>query len=380
MTGERAFWLAWSQIPGVGSILIRRLHQHFGTLAAAWEASSVELSAVGGFGQQTAETVVTARSRLNPEQFLDQHQQTNPCFWTPADADYPHLLLEMPDPPMVLYYQGEVEPLENQAIVPMIAIVGTRAPSDYGRRWTRKLSTALAEAGFTVVSGLADGIDTEAHHCCLAAAGRTIAVLGTGVDVIYPWFNRKLAKRIVQQGLLLSEYPAGTQPDRVNFPRRNRIIAGLCRATLVLEAPQKSGALITARLANEYGRDVYALPGSLDNACSKGCLELLNQGAHLILGENELLDLLGTMPQIRSSPQKATASSAAQLSFLPSDPTPTLNPELQRILQTVTLEPVSFDRIVQQSELATGTVLSALSQLELMGLVSQLPGMRYQRG
>jgi DNA processing protein len=275
-----------------------------------------------------------------------------------------------PDPPPVLYYQGQVQPEENQGLVAGIAIVGTRDPSEYGRRWTRKISTALVQAGYTVVSGLAEGIDTEAHRSCLNAGGRTIAVLGTGVNITYPWSNRALARQITKQGLLLSEYPAGTQPDRVNFPRRNRIIAGLCRVTLVLEAPEKSGALITARLANDYGRDVYVLPGSLDNPRSIGCLELLNQGAHVILGEDKLLEMLGTLPQLHTN---SASASGIQLPLF------NLPPELESVFQAVTPEPVPLDLIIQQVGLSTGTVLSALAQLELMGLVTQLPGMRYQK-
>ncbi|MBF2002857.1 MAG: DNA-protecting protein DprA [Synechococcales cyanobacterium M58_A2018_015] len=383
MAEERAFWLAWSQVSGIGAVLIRRLHQHFGSLALAWEASPADLEAVEGFGPQVAALAVQGRRSIDPELLLDQHQQDNPEFWTPADAAYPRLLWEIPDPPPVLYYRGQMDQLDHldhHCMPPAVAIVGTRGPTDYGKRWTRRLSMALAQAGFTIVSGLAEGIDTEAHQSCLSVGGRTLAVMGTGVDVIYPPFNRRLAEQIAHNGLLLSEYPAGTQPDRVNFPRRNRIIAGLCQATLVIEAPQKSGALITARLANDYGREVYALPGSLDNPRARGCLELLSQGAQLILGEAALLQMLDTLPPLSAAPVPA-----AQLSLfaaappLPPEPTPPLDPELEQVLQAVASEPIAVDRIVQQAELATGTVLSALAQLELMGLVSQLPGMRYQR-
>ncbi|WP_242043353.1 DNA-processing protein DprA [Leptolyngbya sp. FACHB-671] len=372
--GERAFWLAWSRIEGVGPTLLMRLHHHFDSLAEAWEASPKQLEQVEGFGPHTATVVASRRSRFHPDEILQEHEKVNPYFWTPADADYPRLLLEIPDPPPVLYYRGNVVPEENQGKVPAIAIVGTRDPSDYGRRWTRKLSDSLAQAGFIVVSGLADGVDTEAHQSCLNAGGRTIAVLGTGVDVVYPWSNRNLAKRIPEQGLLVSEYPAGTQPDRANFPRRNRIIAGLSRAILVLEAPHRSGALITARLATDYNRDVYALPGSLDNPRSKGCLELLNTGAHVILGESHLLEMLGAMPRLQVMP-----SPPSQLSLLDEQLTD-LEPEIKQVLEAVPSEPTSFDVIAQESGLPTGSVLSALVQLELMGFVSQLPGMRYQRG
>jgi DNA processing protein len=385
---ERAFWLAWSKVAGIGPTLLLRLQRHFGTLAEAWDASISAIAAVEGFGEQTAALAVKGRSSLDPQAMLQQHEQENPNFWTPADALYPRLLLEIADPPPLLYYQGVVEPLENQGIIPCIAIVGTREPTDYGRRWTRRITAALSQAGFTVVSGLAEGVDTEAHHTCLGAGGRTIAVLGTGVDMVYPWSNRNLSQQVQQQGLLLSEHPAGSQPDRTHFPRRNRIIAGLSRAVLVLEAPHKSGALITARLANEYGREVYALPGSLDNSRSRGCLELINTGAHMILSEKSLLAALESLPQLDE-----LRSPNTQMSLFDDDEDPEMSrpqrrileplmnqPLLKQVFEAVPLEPLAIDLIVHHSGLETGAVLSALAQLELMGLVSQLPGMRYQRG
>ncbi|AFY85585.1 DNA-processing protein DprA [Chroococcidiopsis thermalis] len=369
MTEERAFWLAWAQVSGVGPVLLQRLQQHFGTLTAAWQASSAALQAVEGMGTQTLEQVNAARSQLHPAEFLVSHAAQNPHFWTPADShEYPRLLLEIASPPPVLYYRGIVDEGENQGGKALIGIVGTRSPSEYGKRWTRKISMALARNGFTVVSGLAEGIDTEAHQGCLDAGGRTIAVLGTGVDIVYPPRNRKLYEQIVEQGLVVSEFPSKTPPDRAHFPRRNRIIAGLCRAVLVMEAPTKSGALITARFTNDFGRDVYVLPGSLDNPRSHGCLGLLNKGATVILSEGHLLELLGSMPQIDSVP-----AAFEQLSL------PNLEPELQQVLTTIASELMSFDAIVQQTGYATGIVASALLQLELLGLVSQLPGMRYQR-
>jgi DNA processing protein len=260
---DRAYWFAWSQISGIGPVAINRLQQQFGSLQTAWEAPLAEIGGVAGIGPQTVATIQTCRSQLDPFRQLAQHEQQNPYFWTPADDDYPRLLLEIPDQPALLYYQGILDRQENQGWQPMVAIVGTREPSDYGKRWTRRLSTTLAQNGFTVVSGMAEGIDTEAHTACLEAGGRTVAILGTGVDRVYPPRNRELYQRILEHGWVASEYPAGTGPDRVHFPRRNRIIAGLSRAVLVLEAPTKSGALITAHIANDYGRDVYVLPGSL---------------------------------------------------------------------------------------------------------------------
>ncbi|MGG6292776.1 DNA-processing protein DprA [Leptolyngbya sp. AN02str] len=371
MAEERAYWLAWTQIEGIGSTLLFRLYRTFGSLEAAWYAEPDELLRVDGLGEFTAERVVKGRSRLNPTALWHTHTQDNPTIWTPADAEYPRLLLEVPDPPPLLYYRGQVNLQENLGIQPAIAIVGTRSPSEYGRKWARRLTQILVQAGFTIVSGLAEGIDTEAHKACLEAGGRTIAVMGTGLNIAYPHSNLKLAKQIDQAGLILSEHPRNTQADRAHFPRRNRIIAGLCRATLVIEGETKSGAMITGRLANDYGRDVYALPGSLDNPKARGCLDLISKGAQIILGEAELLEALGSLPSL-------DVRSDEQLPLLQPEPI-AVPPDLQPIFQAIPAEPVTLDRIVQEAQQGTDTVLSALVQLELMGLVAQLPGMRYQR-
>ena len=351
-------WLAWSQIPGLGPILQKRLAQHFGSLATAWSAEPDELLAVDGIGLKLAWTIAEHRPQLN----LDAIEQAPGLFITPADDAYPELLYEIPDPPPILYYQGNLELLSVCQQRPAIGIVGTRSPSEYGKRWTRRLTKTLCRAGFPIISGLADGIDRIAHESCLEANGATIAVLGTGVDVIYPYRNRDLYGEIGQLGLLLSEHPPGTQPEKVHFPRRNRIIAGLSRATLVTEAPRKSGALITAKLANEYGRDVFALPGTLDNVRCYGCLVILSQGEQMILREDTLVEALGAIPvesAVRSTPQ----------------PPLNLPPALSVVLQAMTAETRSLDAIVQQvDDLSTGDILSALTQLELMGLISSVPG------
>lgn len=386
---DRAYWLAWSKVPGVGPTLMLRLYRHFGSLAQAWEADARSLAAVEGVGMVTAETAVQFRHTLQPQALLTEHQEHNP-FWTPADPEYPRLLLEIPDPPPLLYYRGQVDLRENRGQVEAIALVGTRTPTDYGRRWTRRITQTLVRAGFTIVSGLAEGVDTEVHRACLEADGRTIAVLGTGVNIAYPPTNRNLARQIDQMGLLLSEHPRGTVADRAHFPRRNRIIAGLCRATLVLEAPARSGALITARLANEYGREVYALPGSLDQEHSQGCLELISKGAQVILGEEHLLEALGSLPHLdvihpagAPSQRNRAESSAAQQGTGAIAPLtaqlPLLSADLQQVLAVVTGEAVPLDQLVAQSQLSTGAVLSALAQLEMLDLVVQLPGMQYQR-
>ena len=400
-----------------------RLYRHFSSVETAWWAKPAELLAVDGIGLNIANAIAQSRTKIQPDQLLARHEQENPLFWTPSDVHYPRLLLEIPDPPPVLYYRGQVLPGENQGIIPTIAIVGTRNPSDYGKRWTRRIARTLAQAGFSVVSGLAMGVDAIAHRSCLDVNGRTIAVVGTGVNIAYPWSNRALAASIAERGLIVSEYPIGTKPAAPHFPRRNRIIAGLCRATLVLEAPSKSGALITARVANEYGRDVYALPGSLDEHRAEGCLRLMSQGAHTILGETYLLEMLGAIPTLnppvetfngvkgeKADPvvgqgkhqelqSKGSHSTAPLLSgqsqsppisldanngtIAPSSSTKApvgLDSNTQKVWDAIPLQtPIGLDAIVHACQLPTGEVLASLSQLELLGLVLQSAGMMYQR-
>jgi DNA processing protein len=352
-------------------VLLQRLQQHFGSLEAAWKADIRALGEVEGFGAKNLAKVKEARSRLYPSQLLEQHLQQNPYFWTPADPEYPRLLLEIPSPPPILYYRGTVDLQENQGIKPMIGIVGTRHPTEHGKRWARTISKTLTQKGFTIVSGMAAGIDTEAHLGCLQGRGRTLAVLGTGTDVVYPASNRQLYDQIQQQGLILSEYPAGIRPNPGNFPARNRIVAGLCRAILVIEAPQRSGALITARLASEFGRDVFALPNSPDVQQAQGCLQLINRGAYSVESEDYLLEMLGTIPNLDTTEQLS-------LFDAPSFP-PDLRPELAKVHDAIASETLPFDLIVERTGMDAGAVSSALLQLELEGLVSQLPGMRYQR-
>ena len=363
MPTERAYWFAWSQVSGLGPILQKRLANHFGSLEAAWTASAKTLQQVEGIGSKVADAIAYGRSKVN----LACAEMQTGNFVTPADAAYPQLLFEIPDPPPVLYYQGKLELLSACNHQPAVGIVGTRSPSEYGKRWTRRLTRSLCRAEFLIISGLAAGIDREAHQSTLQVEGQTIAVLGTGVDVVYPFRNQDLHQAIAQSGLLVSEHPPGTAPDKAYFPRRNRVIAGLCRALLVTEAPRKSGALITARLANDYGRDVFALPGSLDNLRCHGCLDLLNQGAQMVLGDYTLIDALGAIP-IKQSTEVSAVS-------------PDLPPPLQQVFQAITLDAMPLDAIVQQiGDQSTGDILSALTQLELMGLIYNLPGtQQYQR-
>jgi DNA processing protein len=380
MREERAYWLAWSKISGVGPILLKKIQEHFSNLETAWYADLKTLAQIEGLGSKLLEKISVGRSQINPEQLLTETLKKKQRFWTPVDREYPQLLLEIPSPPPVLYYRGKPQKEENIGLMPMVAIVGTRYPTEHGRRWTRKIATILAQSGFRIVSGLASGIDAEAHQACLKAGQRTIAVLGTGLDVVYPPSNGQLMAEIAEKGLILSEYPFGTRPARRNFPPRNRIIAGLSRAVLVMEAPERSGSLITARYGNEFGRDIYALPNSPDLAQSKGCLKLLKDGSQMIIDEKELLEMLGSIPQL-DTPQQLSLFSQGKSAVDESIPAKMANlaPELAKILVHVTEEAVSFDVIVENSGLTAPHVSAGLLQLELLGMVAQIAGMRYQR-
>ena len=346
-----------------------------------------------------------SRPKLNPTTLLAQHEEKNLSFWTPADADYPALLFAINDPPPVLYYRGRLRLTDPNRL--SVGMVGTRRPSSYGKRWTQRISSRLAADGAIVVSGLAAGIDTDAHTSCLHQNGTTVAVVGTGVDVVYPKQNQRLYEQIVEAGLVVSEYPDKTGPDKAHFPRRNRIIAGLSRAILVTEAPARSGALITARLANDYCREVYALPCALDNVQGEGCLNLIAQGAQMILSDRTLVETLQHLPAVDIptdapnndspstslptvvsnvlKPLKETGAAGSTLPKAESSQSETgdmplsLTPLLTQVLKAVSIEPIVLDGIVQRSQMDTGSVLGALVQLELSGLVVQLPGMQYQR-
>lgn len=372
---DRAYWLAWSQITGIGPVLRKRLQQQFGQLAIAWDADWEALLAVDGIGEKSARSILEQRQKIHPQTLYDDYLAVNPDFLTPADPSYPRLLWEIPDPPAVLHYRGNLDLLHSVDDDRAIALVGTRDPSEYGKRWTKRISQILSQQGLTLVSGLAMGVDAIAHQTAVDLRNPTIGVLGNGVDVIYPTQNRQLYEQMERGGLILSEYPSGMQPDRRHFPMRNRIVAGLCRATIVLEAGEHSGALITARLANDMGRDVFALAGSLDNPQALGCLNLISQGAQIIVSEAQLLVAIGNMPPV----EQTVLFDFDRLTPVPA-PMPELSDTLKPIWRVIaeSNEPLLLDRIVEETGLPTGNVLSGLLELELLGIIEQQAGMRYQ--
>ncbi|WP_376796238.1 DNA-processing protein DprA [Thermogemmatispora sp.] len=357
---ERAYWVAFSRIRGIGPASFKKLLNSFhGELAAAWKAGRAELL-YAGLPARLVESLLRQRSLIDPEAELARLQDLDIEALTLRDQLYPPALRRLSDAPPVLYLRGQLSPGDHCAL----AIVGTRRMSAYGKLATERLASELARHGVTIVSGLALGVDTAAHTAALAAGGRTIAVLACGLDQAYPGSNVQLARRIATsgQGALLSEYPPGVYPDSGNFPARNRIIAGLALGVLVTEAPQKSGALITARYALEAGRDVFAVPGNMFSRGSEGVNRLIQDGAHLITGVQDILDALNLF----------TVSQCLELQeVLPDDP-------LERqLLALLNHEPRHIDELIRSSGLPAQSVAATLLTLELKGMIKQVGAMYY---
>jgi DNA processing protein len=356
---DRRFWLAFNKVPGVGPVRTRHLLDHFGDLGSAWTAPAHDLAAAG-LDARAVGQVLALRKTLDLPAEMARLVTAGAHLLTWADAAYPARLLAIDDPPPVLYVRGELRADDEQAV----ALVGTRRATPYGRDVAHQLASGLAAAGVTVVSGLALGIDTVAHRAALDAGGRTVAVLGSGVDVIYPPQNRELAARIVaeERGAILSDYALGTGPEAANFPPRNRIISGLVRGVVIVEADLKSGAMITARFALEQGRDVFAVPGSILSHHSDGPNSLLKEGAAPITGVDDILSAL----DLTRLPEQQTARAV-----LPANATEGL------LLQLLTNGPLHVDDLGRYSGLPIHEVSSTLTMMELKGLVRQVGPMQY---
>jgi DNA processing protein len=354
-----AYWIGFNRVRGIGPARLRALLDVFGTIEGAWHAPAERLRDIGLDRRSTA-NLLEARSKLDLAAELERLRTAGASALTWEDPAYPERLRQIYDAPPVLYVRGELRPEDDWAV----AMVGTRQASVYGREATRQLASDLARAGVTIVSGLAVGIDTQAHRAAIEAGGRTIAVLGCGVDVLYPWENRKLGEDIIAHGALISDYALGTLPEANNFPPRNRIISGLSRAVVVVEAGERSGALITAAFAGEHGRDVLAVPGSIFNRGSQGTNRLIREGARPVLSANDVLEELNM-----GSVQQHVEARA----LLPAD-------EMEAaVLKYVGEDPVHVDEVRQASGLPIATVSSTLALMELKGLVRQVGGMNYVR-
>ncbi len=356
---ETFFVLALQQLPGVGPVTLRKLIQAAGSAEAAWSAPMSQLknwltpSQLEGFAHRPSDTQITRMINTCTEQGVNILSYEDPRF--------PRLLQEIHNPPVLLFAQGHLNALNQRTL----AVVGTRKVSDYGRKITQKLVAELAPAHVCVVSGLAAGVDAEAHQAALVHQLPTVAVFGCGLDIIFPRKNRPLAQDILDQGgLLLSEYSLGTEPSRATFPQRNRIVAGLAYGTVVVEGNRKSGAMITARLALEENRSVYAVPGSVFSPGSQGPLSLIQQGAMAVTQGQDILEDLHwegsetkVLPLVRES----------------------VDPIEQKVLEVIGFEPTSIDVIPMQTQLSSAQVNETLTLLELKGYLHMLPGAKVCR-
>lgn len=356
---NKAYWIAFNRVPGIGPVRLAALIEACGDIGAAWRASIQQMQAAR-LDRRTIELFLEARRTIDPLAELQRASAAGAEVLTWDDAAYPESLRSVDNAPPVLYIRGRIVSQDEWAI----AVVGTRHASSYGREVARVLGAELAQAGVTVVSGLALGVDTVAHRAALDAGGRTIAVLGSGVDQIYPPQNRGLAQAIIGQGAVVSEYALGARPDASNFPPRNRIISGLSRGVIIVEAGERSGALITARFAAEQGRELFAVPGSILSPGSVGCNTLIQQGAAPLLSVDDVLEQLNMSRIVEHRDARQS---------VPADPAEAA------LLAHLSHEPTHIDDLVRMTAMAPGQVSSLLALMELKGLVRQVGVMTYLR-
>ncbi len=353
----RAYWVGFNLVRGIGAVRFRILLEVFGDLSTAWNATPAQLLEAG-IPQYAVGQWIKIRSEVDLERVWDHLLRKNIQVLTWQNSEYPRRLREVDQCPPVIYLRGSLG-LEDEAA---IAVVGTRRASVYGKQIAQDLGDFLARNGITVVSGLARGVDGFAHEAVLNAGGRTIAVLGNGVDLVYPPEHRALGQRIIENGCLLSDYPPGTQPDSKNFPPRNRIISGLAAGVVVIEAGETSGALITASFAAEQGREVFAVPGNILTPTSKGTNRLIEQGARPLLNFNDLLDCL----QMQKQEEKMAVRQAIPVDEME-----------KRLLDVLTYEPQHIDEISAVTSLPIAQVSATLAVMELKGLIRQTGSMQY---
>jgi DNA processing protein len=357
--------LSWIRLTKTGASARRlnRLLDHFGSPEALFEASLSQVCAAARCSQPVAEKLLDPAYAAN-ERDLRLMEGLGVRLLPRDDPQYPPLLKEIHDPPPALYVRGSLAPEDRRAV----AIVGSRRAGEYGKRIAERFARELAEAGITVVSGMARGTDTAAHHGALKAGGRTLACLGCGVDVAYPYENRRLAEMISGSGAVLSEYPMNAPPDAWHFPSRNRIISGLSLGVVVIEAPAGSGALITAECAVDQNRDVFAVPGNIDNPRNRGPHALIKDGAKLVEDVEDILSEL-----------RLGARQPALPLELEEAPPPSLTPEEAALHALLGADPQPMDDLIQESGIPPGQVSAALAMLEIKGLARRLPGNAYAR-
>ncbi len=353
---QALFWVGLCSIQGVGRVTFRKLIGHFGSAERALAAGNRELAAVEGLPLKVIEAIAENSWQEHAERELTRARDHGVRIVTAECPDYPDSLRKISDPPLILYVKGDLRQEDG------FAIVGTRRPTQYGLKVTRRIAAELARSGLTIVSGLARGIDTEAHRGALEAKGRTIAVLGCGIDVVYPPENRGLMQEITGSGAIVTENPFGTLPEAGYFPARNRIISGLSRGTVIVEATEDSGSLITAKYTLEQGRKLFAVPGNIASPNSRGTHSLIKQGAMLAEGSDDILRNLGIPKSVAGRRRP---------------PLPAMNREESAVVRCVLDDPKHIDLIMKESGMNAGMLNAVLVNLELKGLVKQLPGKYY---
>jgi DNA processing protein len=364
---SREALVALNLIEGIGPVRVRQLLEAFGDAPSILGASRSRLLQVRGVGEDTAEAIAQWEKTVDLVAELKRVADFGCRIITQQDEDYPELLRQIYDPPIVLYARGQLTARDKNAV----AIVGSRQTTHYGQEVARKLGYQLAYVGVTVVSGGARGIDTAGHQGALNASGRTVAVLGTGINIVFPPENAELFERIAANGAVLTQFPFNRPADKQSFPIRNRIVAGMTLGTVVVEASLNSGALITANFATDYGRQVFAVPGRIDSPRSKGCHELIKKGAKLCEGAEDILSEFEYL--FPSSNRPAAPSQTGQLAAL------TLSENEQKVYDALGKEETTIDEVIRQSGLPCSAVSVALLALEMKRVIRQLPGKLFVR-
>jgi DNA processing protein len=359
---QKKYWLGFNLVRGIGPSRLRAIYNYFQhDLEAAWHAAATDLQNAG-LTEPVIESFLQRRRTLNLDGALKRLHELGARICTLEDSEYPPLLAEIEDAPPLFYIKGQLFPEDERAL----AVVGTRRATTYGRSVAHDLTTTLAQSGVTIVSGLAKGIDTVAHQAALAAGGRTIAVLANGIDILYPRENQALIEQIINEGrgAIITEYPPRTPPDAKHFPARNRLISGLALGVLIVEAPVASGALLTAELAAEQGREIFAVPGNITSANSRGANKLIQDGAKLVMQAEDILEELNLSHQLVQTRQVVQSLS-------PTDPVE------DQLLKIVELEPLHIDEIATRSGLSIQDASARMMMLALKGLAQEVYPMIY---
>ncbi len=356
--------IALNMLPKIGPIKVRSLLKQFGTAENILKNSASQLTQVSGIGDETAKIIVNWENHIDLAGELNEAKNRELKIVVECDDDYPKNLRNMHDPPLALYVWGDLSAKDDHAI----SMVGSRKTTDYGRETARKLALQLSSAGYTIISGMALGIDTYSHEGAIAAKGRTIAVIGSGLGQIYPPGNMALAEKIASNGAVVSEFPISTMPDKKTFPMRNRIVAAWGEALVVVECPKWSGSMITANMATEMGKPIYAVPGPIDRPTSEGCNHLIREGATLLSRAEDLLEDFSQLP---------LGDAPALFENIPQMILPELSEDEEVVYACLSAEDISLDRLIEQTKMPIPRLLPSLLKLEMKKLIRQLPGPRY---